>query len=241
MARSRSADQDTNARLLLLEHAERISGGAERHCPIKFHPDTWRRWVRGTSVEDATEKVLADLPPGEVCRADLRNFACDADSPTGRLELFIATLIWGRGPRNARMRPHILKALTHQDRDGVLAATQGRVLSDKLAEAYEAWKLPGLRAPFFTKWLWASSLTRPPDERALILDSRVFATLNGPLGWSSVVAAGSSRRSLRYRAYVDAARSWARHLTENDHLTTAEDIEWALFTANGDLTRLENK
>jgi len=57
----------------------------------------------------------------------------------------------------------------------------------------------------------------------------------------TVVAAGSSRRSLRYRAYVDAARSWARHLTENDHLTTAEDIEWALFTANGDLTRLENK
>ena len=107
--------------------------------------------------------------------------------------------------------------------------------TNRPADAYRAWRIAGLREPFFTKWLWAASCIGTPERRCLVLDARVWSTLNEALSWSSLVAAGTRRRAARYEAYVDTCHSWAAALGNG---VSAEDVEWALFAANGDLARL---
>lgn len=224
---------------VLRPHAIAISGGAARHGAVAFVGETWRTWSDGTDVAGPVAEVISRYPANSINRADLAELAEGAVDDDGQLRLFIATLIWGRGKSNGRMREHIIKALVHPSRDEVLARTQEIAVAGQLGGAYAAWRLPGLGPAFFTKWLWSSTLRCPPDERGLILDARVWATLNGPLGWSSVVATGGSRRRPeRYVAYVTAARRWASELTTDEADVSAEDVEWALFHANGDIARL---
>jgi hypothetical protein len=217
-----------------------IAGGAARHGAVDFISDTWRSWLIGTDVGHATEAVLRQLGSATIDRSQIEGFAVKADDAEGRMRLLLATLIWGRGKSNGRMRPHIVRAVTHPTCDVVLAETQRLALGGDLAAAYGRWSLPGLQAPFFTKWLWASTSTLPPGEQALILDGRVWKSL-GVLGWDSLVATGGDRnRARRYEAYVRTARQWARELTTSSRIVIAEDIEWALFHANGDFGRLSS-
>lgn len=223
----------------LRPYAGVISGGATRHAAVELVPDTWRSWTAGTPAASAVETILEDHANGSIDRAALARLAKSAHDPESRLQLLVATLVWGRGKSNGRMRPHMMKTLTHDRRDEVLSRTQELALDGSLSSAYTAWDLPGLGPAFFTKWLWSSTLTRPAAKRGLILDSRVWATLNGPLTWSSIVAtSGNRRRAARYAAFVDSARRWAAELSTSDRAVTPEDIEWALFAANGDLHRL---
>src|SRR5262249_51736639 len=134
---------------------------------------------------------------------------------------------------NGRMRDPIVRALTHRDRDKVLEQTAELAQQGAVADAYAAWTLPGLRAPFSTKWLWAaSSLT--PQSCCLIQDKRVWNSL-GALGWDSLQASGHRDWPSRYAAYVEDVHECARRLGES---VTAEDIEYTLFRLNGQLAAL---
>jgi hypothetical protein len=66
----------------------------------------------------------------------------------------------------------------------------------------------------------------------------VWRSLNDALGWNSILAAGTNKRAIRYEAYVVAAHSWAKTIMTDSFPVSGEDIECALFMADGDLSRL---
>jgi hypothetical protein len=129
------------------------------------------------------------------------------------------------------MRDAIVRTLTHPNRDQVLEQTAQLAQRHAVADAYAAWTLPGLRAPFFTKWLWAaSSLT--PQSCCLIQDKRV---------WNSLVRLAGT-------AYKHRTRRTGRRATPPTSLMSmsarigngvrADDIEYTLFRINGNLDEL---
>lgn len=142
-------------------------------------------------------------------------------------------LVWGRGTANGGMRDPIVRALTHSDRDQVLQQTAERAQRGAVADAYAAWTLPGLQAPFFTKWLWAASSLRP-QACCLIQDKRVWKSL-GALGWDSLQASGKRDWPSRYAAYVADVHECANRIGNG---VSAEDIEYTLFRINGKLDEL---
>jgi hypothetical protein len=225
----------TAARLCdsLAPQAKKIAGSADRQS-VRYVPSTWRSWLaRADLSRDITERVFSAIGPDTVSRQQIRALAQDADSADGRLALLIAVLVWGRGTANGRMRDHIVRTLTDQERDRVLERTAGLAQRGAAAEAYAAWQLPGLRAAFFTKWLWAaSSLT--PQSCCLIQDKRVWNSL-GAIGWDSLQASGRRDWPSRYAAYVADVHQCARQIGNR---VTAEDIEYTLFRINGNLESL---
>ena len=227
-----SAPQHAAALARLAPYAVPIAGAARRHSAVSFVAETWREWLGEAGLEDVAGRVIGRFQDGTIDRENLRQVARDG---SGDLDLLVATLIWGRGKSNGRMRPHIVAALRSDRRDEVLRETGRLAATGQPAAAYRAWSLPGLRAPFFTKWLWAASERGEPEVRPLILDARVWISL-GDLGWSSLEAAGGSRRwPDRYAAYVESCHDWAAQLSDTGRDVSAEDIEYALFRANGPL------
>jgi hypothetical protein len=197
-------------------------------------PSTWRSWLSSADVSpEVSDGVFSAIGPETISRSHIRALAQDADSADGRLALLIAVLIWGRGTANGRMREPIVRALTHQDRDQVLERTAELAQRGAVADAYAAWTLPGLRAPFFTKWLWAASSLKP-DSCSLIQDKRVWNSLRA-LGWDSLQASGRRDWPSRYAAYVADVHECARQIGNG---VSAEDIEYTLFRANGNLDEL---
>jgi len=217
-------------------HAGLITGSADRQS-VEYIQSTWRSWLARAEVrQDIVDHIFSSIGPDAICRSHLRSLAHNANSPDGRLVLLIAALIWGRGKKNGRLRDQIVRALKHQGRDEVLEHTANLALIGKAAEAYRAWTLPGLRAAFFTKWLWAvSSLST--EKCCLVLDRNVWLSL-GALGWDSRVAAGCRDRPSRYAAYVADVHECARRM---NHAVTAEDIEYTLFWMRGDLSKLQSR
>ncbi|WP_139093852.1 hypothetical protein [Mycobacterium parascrofulaceum] len=217
----------------LLPHAEKIAGSADAQC-VRYVPSTWRTWLALAGLSNGvTDHVFSTIGQNTVTRSEIRTLAKDAASADGRLALLIAVLVWGRGTANGRMRDPIVRALTHPDRDQVLHQTAERAQRGAVAEAYAAWTLPGLQAAFFTKWLWAAS-SRRPQTCCLIQDKRVWNSL-GALGWDSLEASGRKDWPSRYAAYVADVHDCADRMGSG---VSAEDIEYTLFRANGDLDRL---
>lgn len=249
-----AAEQQAAFGLAVLEqHMAAIIGG-EADQAIGYKPSTWDDWLDRASWSAPNRQQLfttlrvdpAAIASGRIhyiTRNQVRAMAETTDTAEARLQLLAATLIWGRGRSNGRMRDHMVNVLDRGNADGidkVLAATSDLATRATAAAAYRAWTLRGLRRSFLTKWLWAASCKHPPAERCLVLDDRVLATLNGPLQWSTKPAAESRRWANRYGAYVEQCHQWAAALSDKSARTvTAEDVEWALFEANGDLRRLD--
>ncbi len=151
------------ARLIvpLARYAAAIAGSADKQS-VKFVESTWRSWLSRAHVEPAvTDRVFRAIGTDAVTRPQIRRLAEDAETADLRLALLIAALVWGRGKKNGRMRDSIIKTLTHDDRDRVLERTAELAQDDNIPAAYRAWTLPGLRQPFFTKWLWAATSLAP--------------------------------------------------------------------------------
>lgn len=214
----------------LAPHAEKIAGSADRQS-VRYVPSTWRSWLALANVDpNVTDRVFSAIGPATVSRPQIRTLGQDSDSSGGRLALIIAVLVWGRGTANGRMRDAIVRALHHQDRDQVLKRTAELAQRGAVAGAYEAWTLPGLRAPFFTKWLWAASALTP-QSCCLIQDKRVWNSL-WALGWDSLQASGRRDWPSRYAAYVVDVHECAREIAKG---VSGEDIEYTLFRINGRL------
>ncbi|HXH57647.1 hypothetical protein [Iamia sp.] len=211
-----------------------IVGASGRQASIPFVANTWKRWLKGFGWDEPLITRLLDTFGDDcVSRRGLATIASSAHDAEGRLILLTATMIWGRGKKNARMKNSFEKLLRPGDEHvaEVLETTQNACASGRLAGAYlSARALPGIREPFFTKWLWASTLGNDSVAlRPLVLDRLVWFSIREVVMWNSVEASGSRRLADRYEAFVVAAHRWAEALSAEDQLINAEDIECILF------------
>lgn len=218
----------------LASYADQIAGSAYRQNAVPFVESTWRSWLASSDIDASViDTVFSSLGKGATTRSEIRDLAAlpeqDADR---RLTLFIAVLIWGRGKNNGRMRDPILRVLNNPRRDEILASTAELAIAGDAADAFKAWRLPGLQSAFFTKWLWAASSAHP-ERCCLVQDKLVWDSLNA-FGWNSRDAAGGSRnRAVRYAAYVRDARLCSEQLSSETFSVTAEDVEYTLFDIRG--------
>ncbi|MDT0309278.1 hypothetical protein RM780_20270 [Streptomyces sp. DSM 44917] len=209
---------------------------ARRQPRVRFRPDTWlpRLEPHGLAhVLDLGTEDPAARRPGDrlIGRENLTALRPTADDDTeGLLALFVAVMIWGSGTTNGRGPRNTAAALRDERLIPVLRTTREAVLADDPGRAYALFTVRGVGFPFFTKWFAALS------DQALILDSRVLATLNA-LAWTTHEAATTRHWPTRYAAYVTAMRIWSAALD-----VPAPWLEWLLFDLNGHpdrLTRLE--
>lgn len=229
----------------LADAVDALVGAADRQAPVAFVGETWRRWLTAPAASGgagippaAVDELLRRLPGEYLDRGDIRRLAVEQCSTEGNRVLFIAAMVWGRGKSNGRMLPHIMNAIRSAQFDDTLAVTSRQIIEGELEAAYRAWDLPGVREPFFTKWFWAAGQRcQAAGGRPLVLDTRVWNTLSA-LGWDSIEAAGSRKRARRYLAYLRTVEWWSDQLSQPGAAVGPEDIEFALFTANGNLWRL---
>ncbi|MET9809009.1 hypothetical protein [Streptomyces halstedii] len=207
---------------------------------VRFRPETWRPWLEPHGAahildagwERATGPGADRLIDRDGLTAVRERAGADRNGDPGGdadglRDLFVAVMIWGSGTTNGRGPRHTAAALSDPRLPTVLRATRASVRKGDLGAAYSQFAVRGVGRSFFTKWFAAVDDWGPECDRALILDDRVFRSLNA-LGWSSREAAGTRRRPTRYTTYVSTMHGWARELG-----TTADRLEWILFAANG--------
>jgi hypothetical protein len=172
-----------------------------------------------------------------ITRSDIVEIAAQATTKRDHEALLIAALAWGKGSGNNRMFPAFVRILSDEHLHTALSGSAQHAGAGRPADAYRAWRssrAKGLGEAFFTKWLWAASHIGGKSftidaPRSLVLDLRVWTTLGDPSHrWNSIVAAGTRLRAERYAAYVRDCHRWADELG-----VEAEQVEWALFVANG--------
>lgn len=232
----------------LADAVDVLVGAADRQAPVTFVAETWRRWLTappagsGAALAHATvDDLLRRLPHEHLDRSDIRRLALEQPRPGGNRLLFIASMMWGRGKSNGRMLPHMMNAIRSPQFEDTLAATSQLIIDGEPEAAYRAWNLPGVREPFFTKWFWAAGhAAEALRGRPLVLDTRVWNTLSA-LGWNSIQAAGSRKRAKRYMAYLLTVQAWSDELSQPRAAVRPEDIEFALFAANGNLGWLSSE
>jgi len=161
-------------------------------------------------------------------------------SPKNNRYLFVATMMWGRGPKNGRMMPKFKLAASHHGFDETLSMTRETVASGHLRQAHSLWVssgTTGIRESFFTKWLFVCSLSNGSNVlRAFTLDSRVRASLK-TIGWPDAALRKTLRGkpSLFYEQYVQVLYRWARELSSQCATVVPLDVEQFLYRKNGDV------
>lgn len=198
---------------------------------VRFRPATWRPWLEPHGATAVLQRGKASSKAGErlISRQDLALLRDEAGAdPAGLQQLFVAVMIWGSGVTNGRGPRYTGAALDDPRLTEVLSRTRRLVRSGDLASAYEQFRVTGIGRAFFTKW-FAAVDDGSANERALILDSRVFQTLNA-LGWVSHKVAGTKGWSTRYVTYVRAMHSWAEDLNVEPSW-----LEWLMFDLSGDV------
>ncbi|MFF7100001.1 hypothetical protein ACFY9X_07420 [Streptomyces nigra] len=200
--------------------------------PVRFRPGTWRSRLepRGAAHVLDIGVGCANGPSGDrlISRANLADLRdCVDDDPDSLRDLFVAVMIWGSGTTNGRGPRYTEAALSDARMPAVLRITREAVRDGDLSGAYRQFVLNGVGRSFFTKWFAAVDDRDTTCDRALILDDRVFRSLNA-LGWSSWKAAGTRHWPTRYATYVSSMHGWASSLG-----VTADWLEWLLFHLNG--------
>ncbi|MEU3550294.1 hypothetical protein [Streptomyces longwoodensis] len=200
--------------------------------PVRFRPRTWRPRLEPRGAARVLDIGVACVngPSGDrlISRGDLSRLRDRAgDDPEGLRDLFVAVMIWGSGTTNGRGPRYTEAALWDSRMPAVLRTTTEAVRDGDLSGAYRQFVLKGVGRSFFTKWFAAVDDRGGTHERALILDDRVFRSLNA-LGWSSWRAAGTRHWPTRYATYVSSLHEWASALG-----VTADRLEWLLFHVNG--------
>ncbi|MEX2970412.1 hypothetical protein [Streptomyces sp. C184] len=206
--------------------------GECRQGPVRFRPRTWRSWLEphGTGHVLNVGTECANGPSGDrlISRDDLAVLREHADDDSdGLRDLFVAVMVWGSGTTNGRGPRYTNAALSDARMLAVLQTTRALVRAGDLSGAYNQFVLDGVRRSFFTKWFAAVDDRDSECDRALILDGRVFRSLNA-LGWSSWEAAGTRHWPTRYATYVSAMHGWAKSIG-----VAADWLEWLLFYLNG--------
>jgi len=224
-------------------------------APVRFRPSTWIRTLADVpaaqgvvQVLDEDRWALADPSGGKpgdrlIDRHQLQGAAAETSLADDRelLSLFLLVQAWGAGTSGNRTLHHTRTAFGNPDAllpslrttAGTLRGADADI--SPLETAYSAWNSRGVGRSFFTKWFANAGRVDGRPWQPLILDDRVFATLNKTLDTSTRDMAGSSNRARRYRAYVEHMHAWAAELaTETPTADVeAERLEWVLFRHNG--------
>ncbi len=198
---------------------------------MRFRPSTWRPRLepRGAAhVLDIGVECVSPSGDRLLSRGDLIDLRDRVgDDPDGLRDLFAAVMIWGSGTTNGRGPRYTEAALLDPRLPTVLRTTRQSARSGDLSGAYKQFILNGVGSSFSTKWFAAVDDRDTGCDRALILDARVFHSLNG-LGWFSWRAASTRHWPTRYATYVSSMHGWASSLG-----VTADRLEWLLFHVNG--------
>ncbi|MCC0580203.1 8-oxoguanine DNA glycosylase OGG fold protein [Streptomyces californicus] len=200
--------------------------------PVRFRPGTWHPRLASHAAAHVLDMGVESLgKPASDRLIERGDLACirdlAGDDPDGLRDLFVAVMVWGSGTTNGRGPRYTEAALSDPRLPRVLRTTRHAVRSGDLSGAYRQFVLSGVGRSFFTKWFAAVDDREATCERALILDNRVFRSLNA-LGWSSWKAAGTRHWPTRYTTYVSAMHVWASELG-----VTPDWLEWLLFHLNG--------
>ncbi|MEU8260445.1 hypothetical protein AB0C02_07475 [Micromonospora sp. NPDC048999] len=183
------------------------------------------RWTRPASVSGRRLVTRDDL--GSLIAAT------DLADPLGVRKAFVLMMAWGSGVTNTRSYRYTALALAAPNCADVLAKTARLCREGRLDQAYREFSLPGIGRSFFTKWFAFAGRADGRRWQPLILDDRVFRTLNQSLRISTVELANTRRRDRRYCAYVEALHRWSDSLFESGIQCSAERLEWILFSHNG--------
>jgi hypothetical protein len=216
--------------------------------PVDVRTATWRPWLRdGGSHRPKSYcppcdegrhavalDVLDNLAPEVPGTADARITRRDLLQYSGRLEdgddalvrLWVATMIWGAGTSNGRGPWRTAQGLADGPLVGVLRDTADLVRTDRISDAFRAFRVRGCGVAFFTKWFWTVSLAAPVGARALILDKRVVDCLNRMHRVSGIRGRAWWRD---YPGYLDEVDAAVTRISSRYPGIDAEKVEYLLF------------
>ncbi|RIQ31205.1 8-oxoguanine DNA glycosylase OGG fold protein [Jiangella rhizosphaerae] len=225
-----------------------------REQPVRLRPSTWQnaliRVPESLGVTALlTSRSFTIAVPGSkthdrmVGRDGVRA-ACAAmnvDDTKEVLRTFVLAMAWASGLTGGRYQANTAKAILDPARafrvlsDAAKALRHAGSMRDgALEEVHRWWSLPGVGQSYASKWWALAGRTEGRDWQPLVLDDRVYATLNDTLRIGGTARlAGSRRRADRYRAYVETVHRWAVELQLAGHDVDAERIEFVLFHHNG--------
>lgn len=200
---------------------------------IPIPQQAWLKYFPLESAELFSEQWFGNR---EVSIRDLARLA--NGGATDRV-LFIAAMMWGRGPKNGRLMPKFAMVSTAVNFEETLQQTREFITVGKPVEAYQTWidsGIKGIGEAFFTKWFFVCGLdSQRQGLQSLVLDKRVWKSLTA-IGWSSKRQTGNSYRTDpagAYGAYLEAVHVWARELSTTSIKISPLQIEQFLFRKNG--------
>lgn len=217
--------------------------------PVPYYPSTWKTAVNparpgSTSLLSDDGVTSAEGSHRTVSRASLVTTcqAMDFDDPDSVARTFVLVMAWGtgitgsRGVRNTRLALEDgMPTITCLAESARALRGVGSLDDPVLAETYRSWCVPGVGQSFFSKWFTFAGrpVTAGRPWNPLILDQRVYRTLNSTLTVSTRDLANSRLRSHRYWSYVAALHDWATQLQLAGYDVDADRLEWILFAQNG--------
>lgn len=225
-----------------------------REPPARLRPSTWQNaLIRVPESLEATALLtgrrFTTAVPGSkthdrtVGRDGVRA-ACAAMNVHDTkevLQTFVLVMAWASGLTGGRYQASTARAVLDPARafrvlsDAARALRHAGSLHDgALEEVHRWWSLPGVGQSYASKWWALAGHADGRDWQPLVLDDRVYATLNDTLKIGGTARlAGSRRRADRYRAYVEAVHRWAVELQLAGLQVDAGRIEFVLFHHNG--------
>ncbi|TDD70272.1 hypothetical protein E1262_10540 [Jiangella aurantiaca] len=225
--------------------------------PVRFRPPNWTAVLYRVQPQlDVTALLRSRVYTAPLAGSKAKDrtvtfasvrAACEAmDVGNERevLQAFVLTMAWASaGAVNATLRS-TARALGDPDRahrilgDSVRRLRSGQSLNDGALEAnYRAWSLRGVGQSPASRWWAAAGYVAGRGWQPLVLDDRVYATLNRTLQIGGTARLASSRsRAARYRAYVDAVHRWAVELRLEGRDVDAERIVFVLEQHDGGAT-----
>ena len=202
--------------------------------PVPVPQNAWRKYYPIESESLFSDEWFGDR---RVLIADLKKLA---ESGVSNRVLFVAAMMWGRGPKNGRLMPKFEKVSTHKNFEDTLRKTRELVMEGKPIEAYLAWLdsgVKGIGEAFFTKWFFVCGLdSRRQGLQSLVLDKRVWKSLL-KIGWSSEGQTGTKYRkdpAGAYGAYLEAMSYWASELSDESVTVSPLQVEQFFFRKSGE-------
>lgn len=159
--------------------------------------------------------------------------SADFDDDDELLSAWLLVQAWGNGLRSHHGRGNTAAALGHREQLLANLRTTASLLresssTESTAAAYRAWRTGiGINESFFTKWFAFAGVRAGRAWQPLILDQRVWRTLNKTLALSMREAAGTTSQWVVYQTYVETVHDWA------GDPEVAQRLEWVLFKHNG--------
>lgn len=225
--------------------------------PVRFRPPNWTAVLYRVHPQlDVTallrSRVYTSPLDGSKAKDRTVTFAAvraachamDIGNEREVLQTFVLTMAWASANAANTTLWATARALSDPDRahrllaDSVRRLRSAETLHDGVLEAnHRAWALRGVGQSLASRWWSGAGHVAGRTWQPLVLDDRVYATLNRTLQIGGTARLASSRRrATRYRAYVDAVHRWSVELRLEGVDADAERIVFVLDRHDGGAT-----